>query len=212
MSPHDHAGTASDHELLCGMAQGCTDCFAQLFRRYCRQVFSVAYRILRDHAEAEDILQEVFFAIYQQQERFDPSRGSVKTWILQFAYFKTLLRRRYLNVRNFYKSEEITEGRELRRSTPSELLGMTSAEWARYIETAIATLTAKQRQVIEFVHYQGYTLRETSAAMGETLANTRNYYYRGIKALRQFLHEKTVLEKSKECVVVSNDEAYRVRS
>lgn len=211
MPVHDHLETLADGELLQSVNQGCMDCFALLFRRYCRQVFSVAFRIVRDRAEAEDIVQEVFLAIYQQQEQFDPTRGNVRTWILQFAYFKALLRRRYLHIRRFYNSEEVAEVRDMRRNGPSQLLGMTATEWARYVETGISALGAKQRQVIELVHVQGYTLREISELLGETLANTRNYYYRGIKALRNFLHENATPEKTKDCVVLSNHEAYRVR-
>jgi RNA polymerase sigma-70 factor, ECF subfamily len=212
MSTHEHLEGLADGALLQNMAEGCSDCFALLFRRYWRQVFAITFRILRDRAEAEDILQEVFLAIYQQQERFDPSRGNVRTWVLQFAYFKALLRRRYLRIRNFYKSEEISEAHEVRRTAPSQLLGLSSSEWARYVEAGIGTLNPKQRQVIELVHFQGYTLREAAEVAGETLANTRNNYYRGLKALRNSLNEKTSREISKAFVLVRNGDAYRVRS
>src|SRR5882762_8567638 len=161
MSPHEHFDSLADDDLLRNIVEGCTDCFALLFHRYCRQVFSVSFRIIRDKAEAEDILQEVFLSIYQQQERYDPSRGSVRTWILQFAYFKSLLRRRYLHIRNFYKNEEVSEAREIRRVNSSEPLGLSPTEWARYVESGISALNPKQRQVIELVHFEGYTLQES---------------------------------------------------
>src|SRR5713226_5788788 len=113
MPIHQHPEPLADDRLLGNIGQGCSDCFALLFHRYFRQVFAVSFKIVRDRAEAEDILQEVFLSIYLQQERFDPSRGSVRTWILQFAYFKSLLRRRYLHIRNFYKHEEVSEAREI---------------------------------------------------------------------------------------------------
>jgi len=140
MLSHEHVDSLADDDLLRNIVQGCTDCFALLFHRYCRQVFSVSFRIIRDKAETEDILQEVFLSIYLQQERYDASRGSIRTWILQFAYFKSLLRRRYLRIRHFYNDEELSESREMRGSETSDLLGMSSAEWARYVETGIATL------------------------------------------------------------------------
>jgi RNA polymerase sigma-70 factor (ECF subfamily) len=186
--PHPHSLSLSDEALVSCIGTGCSDCFAVLFQRYCRQVFSVSFKILRDRAEAEDLLQEVFLAIYLQREKFDPSRGSVKTWILQFAYFKSLLRRRYLRIRNFYSQEELVESHEFRRRLPSELFGLSSAEWTRFVESGIAALNPKQRQVMELVHFEGYTLQETSEIVRETLTNTRNYYYRGLKALRTFLH------------------------
>jgi RNA polymerase sigma-70 factor (ECF subfamily) len=212
MPLHQHVETLTDEELLCNVVQGCNECFALLFHRYCRQIFSVSYRILRDKAETEDIVQDVFLSIYLQQERFDPARGTIRTWILQFAYFKALLRRRYLNVRNFYKQEELSESREFRRNPATETLGMTSTEWARYVESGIAKLNPKQRQVIELVHFEGYTLQEASETLRESLANTRNYYYRGLKALRDFLHVHTALKSAKEGLILERNNDYRFES
>jgi RNA polymerase sigma-70 factor (ECF subfamily) len=209
MLTHGHLESLADDELLRNIGEGCSDCFALLFHRYCRQVFSVSLRILRDRAETEDILQEVFLSIYLQKERYDPSRGTVRTWILQFAYFKALLRRRYLHIRNFYKQEEVSEARDIRRTQSSELLGMSPAEWARYVEAGIATLNARQRRVIELVHVEGYTLQETSEAIRETLANTRNYYYRGLKALRNFLNARTGMKQATESAALEGNDAYR---
>ncbi len=208
MQDHEHLASLADDELLRNIGQACTDCFAILFHRYCRQVFSVSFRILRDKSETEDILQEVFLSIYLQQEKYDPARGSVRTWILQFAYFKALLRRRYLRIRNFYKQEEVSESTGTRRTPSSELHGMISAEWARYVESGIAALNPKQRRVIELVHFEGYTLQEVSEIVRESLANTRNYYYRGLKALRSFLKVEAALKRAKETTVLGRNDAY----
>ncbi|MFZ0737543.1 MAG: sigma-70 family RNA polymerase sigma factor [Candidatus Acidiferrales bacterium] len=208
MSPHEHRDSLADDELLRNIVQGCTECFALLFHRYCRQVFSVSFRIIRDKAETEDILQEVFLSIYLQQDRYDPLRGSIRTWILQFAYFKSLLRRRYLHIRHFYNDEEVSEARELRGSQAPEVMGMSSTEWGRYVETGIATLGMKQRRVIELVHFEGYTLQEAAEILRESLANTRNLYYRGLKKLKEFLNGKAVLKKARETVVLERKDAY----
>jgi RNA polymerase sigma-70 factor (ECF subfamily) len=212
MPPHEHVDSLADEDLLRNIGQGCADCFALLFHRYCRHAFAVAYKILRDRVESEDIVQEVFLSIFLQKERFDPARGSIRTWILQFAYFKALLRRRYLNVRNFYKQEEMSEARDIRKGQAVEAFGLTSSEWASYVEGGIAKLNPKQRQVIELVHFEGYTLHEVSESMRETLANTRNYYYRGLKSLRDFLEVKGALRKAKEGAVLERNNAYRFES
>ena len=208
MSDHEHLASLADDELLRKIGRGCTDSFGVLFHRYCRQVFSVSFRILRDKSETEDILQEVFLSIYLQQEKYDPARGSVRTWILQFAYFKALLRRRYLRIRNFYKQEEASEANETRRVPSAELHGMTSAEWAHYVESGIAELNPKQRRVIELVHFEGYTLQEVSEIVRESLPNTRNYYYRGLKALRSSLKVETTLKRASESTALERDDAY----
>ena len=175
--------------MLGHIQAACPDCFAALFRRYFHPVYALSYRILRDRAEAEDLVQEVFLAIYVQQKRFDSARGSVRTWILQFAYFKALLRRRYLRIRKFYKREELREAMEsLVWSHPAEKFGMNQAEWTQFVESGVGSLTEKQRCTIRLVNIEGYTLQEAANAQGETLANTRNCYYRGLKALRAFLN------------------------
>jgi RNA polymerase sigma-70 factor (ECF subfamily) len=212
MSLHKHCDSLTDDVLLRNAGQECADCFALLFRRYCRQVFSVSYRIIRDKAEAEDMLQEVFLSIYLQKERYDPSRGSIRTWILQFAYFKSLLRRRYLRIRHFYNDEEVSEGREIRGSQASGAMGMSSVEWARCVETGLATLAAKQRRAIELVHFEGFTLQETTEILRESFANTRNLYYRGLKELKEFLNGKAAPKGAHEAVVLERKDAYRFQS
>lgn len=209
MVPHAHGDPLEDTVLLENVCAGCSECFASLFHRYCRQVFAIAYKMLRSQSEAEDIVQDVFLAVYLQQERYDSARGSVRTWILQFAYFKSLLRRRYLRIRESYNLEEISEVKEIRRSSPMERLGMNSAEWANYIESGIATLGSKQRRTIELIHMDGYTLQESSEILGESLANTRNLYYRGLQAMRSFLHVQTELKKQEERETLEKKGAHR---
>jgi Sigma-70 region 2 len=70
MAGHQHAGLLSDEALLHNVAHGCEDCFDLLFLRFFRPTLRLAFRILRNRSEAEDIVQEVFPAMHQQRERF----------------------------------------------------------------------------------------------------------------------------------------------
>lgn len=151
-------------------------------------MLAIASRILRDKGEAEDILQEVFLAIFLKQEQFDSTRGTVRTWILQFAYFKSMLRRRYLSIRNFYQQEELDLAQESRIQGAFErTFGLTNHELIRLLEAGLLLLSPSQRCTIELVHFEGRTIREISELTGESLATTRNNYYRGIKQLRTYL-------------------------
>jgi len=157
----------TDEQMLTNVAQRCQECFALLFGRHFRSVLGIAFKILHDKSEAEDILQEVFLAIYLQQERFDPAKGSVRTWILQFAYFKSLLRRRYLSIRRFYQQEELSAVGELRAEVSFQrIFGLNASDLANYIEAGLAMLPAQQRQAIELVHFEGRTLQEISELIG----------------------------------------------
>lgn len=211
MEPHPHSGQLADEKLLDGIRLGCNECFDLLFHRYLRQVASISYAILRDRSEAEDILQEVFLSIYLQQEKYDPSRGTPKTWILQFAYYKSLLRRRYLRIRNFYRTEEIREGKQMLalNAAPHAL---NQSDWTHTVERAVSSLNAKQRRAIELIHVQGCTLQETADALGESLANTRNHYYRGLKALRMLLNTSAQKEKQAQSEILERHGHYRLES
>ena len=78
------------------MRHGRSDAIGVLFDRYSRLIFAVAKKILRDPEEAEDLTQEVFIEIYKKAHRYDDRKGTVKIWLLQYAYHRSLNRRRYL--------------------------------------------------------------------------------------------------------------------
>jgi RNA polymerase sigma-70 factor (ECF subfamily) len=85
-----HLGNVSDEDLLRQLRNGATDALAILFDRHYRQVFSVAHGILRNRAAAEDVMQAVFLEVYRDAGRFDPTRGSVKNWLLRCASHRSL--------------------------------------------------------------------------------------------------------------------------
>jgi DNA-directed RNA polymerase specialized sigma24 family protein len=66
--------------------------------------------------------------------------------------------------------------------------------------------------VIELVHFDGYTLQESAEILRETLANTRNYYYRGLKALRMFLEAQPEVAVSRRTSVLERNDAYGFQS
>jgi DNA-directed RNA polymerase specialized sigma24 family protein len=83
---------------------GDRDAFALLFRRYAHPIRNIGKRILRNKAEAEDLVQEVFLYIHRKSALFDNSKGSARSWAIQVAYTQALLRRRYLKAQGFYPS------------------------------------------------------------------------------------------------------------
>src|ERR1700722_20333255 len=78
-----------------------------LFQRYGRLLRSVVARILKDAAEAEDLVQDLFLFIQRKCGIFDSTKSSVRSWIVQMAYHRAIERRRYLTTRQFYAHEEV---------------------------------------------------------------------------------------------------------
>jgi RNA polymerase sigma-70 factor, ECF subfamily len=176
----------SDVELMVQLREGEQEALSHLFDRYHRLVLSIALKIIRDHAEAEDLMQEVFFDVYRVADRFDPAKGTAKSWIVQFAYHKGLNRRKYLALRGTFENHQIGT------FDPSEFPiqghnGYSSDDIFAIVQQGLAMLPPKQRETVEMVCFQGFLLREVADRTTESLGNVRHYYYRGIEKLREFV-------------------------
>jgi RNA polymerase sigma-70 factor (ECF subfamily) len=178
----------SDEDVMERLRKGDPDALPVLFDRFYRLVLRIASRILRDPGEAEDVMQEVFLEIFNRAAQFDPAKGSAKTWILQYAYHRSLSRRQYLALRNFYDRRQVGE-RQFSESCSLDLSwrGLTVQEWRRVIEQGLATLNEKQRKTLELACFQGLLLSEIAECTKESLPNVRHYYYRGLEGLRKFM-------------------------
>ena len=189
---------SSDEELMEYLRQGQKDALSILFDRHYRLVFSVAIRILRDHGEAEDLMQDVFLDVFRKIEQYDPTKGSAKTWILQYAYHRSLNRQKYLALRSFYDGQEISIPIEWDQSQSSNSWnGLTFPDWASVIEKGMDSLTEKERTTISMAYYQGLLLKEIADQLNEPVANVRNHYYRGLRKLRDFLQEQSCFRRKR---------------
>ena len=179
----------SDEDVMEQLRQGHPDALLILFDRFYRLVLNVALRILRDPGEAEDLMQDVFLEIFNKADQFDPAKGSAKTWILQYAYHRSLNRRQYLALRNFYDRHQITETGSLRIQFPGCFVARldVSGMEARSLSKGWRTLNEKQRKTLELACFQGLLLSEIAERTKESLANVRHHYYRGLEGLRKSL-------------------------
>lgn len=181
----------SDEQLMLQVQRGDGDAFAVLFDRYNRLVLTVALRIVHDAGEAQEVTQNVFFEFYRSARRFDPSRGTLKVWLLQFAYHRSINRRNYLLLRQFYNRPDLEEAMVWEASvkttprTPAQ-------EIKQLVEDALGTLNEPQRQTIQRVVFEGLTLREVAEHTGESYSAVRNHYYRGLDHLRACLTPQSV--------------------
>src|SRR5262245_33128273 len=82
----DQTPEFSDEVLLKQVSVGSREALSVLFKRYARIVRGVAYRVLRDSSEADDLLQDIFLLIHRKCGMFDASRGPARFWILQMTY------------------------------------------------------------------------------------------------------------------------------
>ncbi len=183
-----HLQSSSDEELMMHVKAGHHDALAVLVDRYQRLVWSVAQKIVHDEGEAEEVVQVVFLELFQKVELFNPNRGTLKVWLLQMAYTRSVNRRYHLQRRQFYKQVEVDD-QIVAEFAPASGLGLqlNAGESARLVQEVLATLNDNQRIAVEAIGFEGLTFEELANRTGETLANAKHHYYRGMMKLREYL-------------------------
>jgi RNA polymerase sigma-70 factor (ECF subfamily) len=180
--------TASDNDLLQQLTFGNDDAFAVIVDRYQRLIYSVAYKLVKDEGEAEDVVQIVFLDVFRKKGLFDPSKGTLKIWLLQYAYTRSINRRYHLQHRHFYSRLNVEEINPLAFSTERAAdRWLTATEAVRYLGEGLAGLKPKQRRAIELICIEGMTFVEAAETSRESLPATRHNYYRGMAKLRDIL-------------------------
>jgi RNA polymerase sigma-70 factor (ECF subfamily) len=182
------SGAPSDEDLLLRVQQRDEEALLVLFRRYNTLVYSVGYRILRDHGEAEDLVQEVFLRLHAKAKTFDPAKGAARAWFVQMIYRRAFDRRAYLGRRHFYDGTDGFEQANAiagERNTEEEIVERLTAQQLR---TAFSELSEKQRETLEMFFFEGLNLAEIAERSGEDVKNVRHHYYRGLERLRHAAH------------------------
>jgi RNA polymerase sigma-70 factor, ECF subfamily len=177
----------SDESLLNQICTGDGEALAELFERYARLTRSVAVRILRDTAEAEDLVQDLFLYIQRKCAIFDSSKSTARSWIIQMAYHRALDRRRYLQSREFYAQPFFqTNGVQVVGKPTTENDYSAETVFGRNgLEKIVNALTADQRETLRLHFFEGWTLAEISRKLGQPLGNVRHHYYRALDKLRK---------------------------
>jgi len=184
--PYAELQNLNDERLVEEVRGGNADAFAVIFKRFHRLVHATAWKILRDASEAEDLTQTVFLEIYQRLAQFDPARGTLKLWLLQFTYSRAMHRRNYIAVRGLNYQIELGKTEEDSRSRSAHLQPQ---ERVQLTNEVIAVLSPPQRETIEMYFYEGLTLREIAERRNEKFSNVRHHYYRGLERLRFYLEK-----------------------
>lgn len=180
----------SEDQLMRALHSGNGDALSVIFDRYHRLVLVTALRILNDIGEAEDVMQSIFFEIFQKAAQFDPARGTLSKWILQYAYHRSINRKNYLALRQFQKIDVLEPELWATKVSPP------AQEAARLAREALGLLNERQREVIELVFFREMTLQEIADQTKQSFGAVRHHYYRGLRHLRNLLSPDAKREKA----------------
>ncbi|MBI3791058.1 MAG: sigma-70 family RNA polymerase sigma factor [Gemmatimonadetes bacterium] len=162
-----------------------------LYDRWSGRVRAVALRIVRDGAEAEDVVEDVFWQAWRQADRFDATRGGVGTWLVTLARSRSLDRLRALKRAGESVSLDDPEGRaahdQLSTGDVDPFAFAEQGERALRVSQAMAQLSAPQREAIELAYWGGLSQTEIAERLSTPLGTIKTRMRLGLLKLREAL-------------------------
>jgi RNA polymerase sigma factor (sigma-70 family) len=172
----------SDEAVVALAARSDETALAELYDRFGRVAYGLAYRVLRDAALAEDAVQEAFLDVWRGANRFVPERARAASWILTFVHRRAV---------------DVVRREQRRRSEPLEAAEIPTgdaaddAAWLRFererVQAALKQLPDMQREAIELAYYGGFTQSELAERLGEPLGTNKSRMFTGLARLRELL-------------------------
>lgn len=179
----------SDYELVRRLRAGDTDALATLYDRYAPMVYTLALKMLQNGAEAEDLTQEAFVNFWQQQ-KYDPDRGSVGSYLATYIRSRALDRLRVGGGRrNILKKVQRMTGAAPRPPTPLEQADRDD-RW-QHLRTALEQLPPAERDVLEIAYFEGLSQSQIAARLGIPLGTVKTRSRQGLLRLRDLLGNDT---------------------
>src|ERR1700736_1101564 len=178
-----------DARLISRIAAGDDSAFDILYKRFSRSLFGMAYRMMNDAKEAEDVLQEGFTYIWRKAATFDPTRSSPFAWAVMITRNKAIdrlrvrqrldkLREKVISEESFYQDKDETSANE-----PA------LRERGALIRSALHQIPEEQRQALELSFFSGLTHEQIAERLETPLGTIKARIRRGLLRLRDCLKE-----------------------
>jgi RNA polymerase sigma-70 factor, ECF subfamily len=180
---------ASDAALVVSIGRYQQAALAEAYRRHAGACFGLAKRLLNDHARAEEIVQEVFVRLWNEPNRYDPERGTLRSFLLAHTHGRSV---------DMIRSDVSRRTREEREAREQADGGYDLAHevWdlalAGHVRDAMAALHPGERTAIELAYFGGLTYKEAAVQLGEPEGTVKSRIRSGLKKLRIELVEAGV--------------------
>ena len=182
---------SADAELVSRAARGDERAIGLLYDRYGGVLYAVAYRIVGQPADAEEVVLEAFAQAWREAARFEAGRGSVAGWLTMIARSRALdlvrgrSRRDRMTASAAADRPDASPGMSEFRPDPAKALD--HDERRQQVQQALATLSPPQRQAIELAYFEGLSQSEIAERLAEPLGTVKTRVRLGMQKLRECL-------------------------
>jgi RNA polymerase sigma-70 factor (ECF subfamily) len=173
-----------DADLVAGVADGREAALAEIFRRHSGAVVALALRVTRDRTLAEEIAQEVFLRLWRRPERFDPGRGSLRSFLLADTHGRAVDVIRSEAAR---RTREDRESRLVAESGPSIEEEVVEMQMAEHVRRAMDRLPTGERAAIELAYFGGHSYRDVARLLGEPEGTVKSRIRLGLRRMHDLL-------------------------
>lgn len=179
---------AMDHGLVERLRGGDADAFRALFRRYAPSAMSLARRVVRQPFLAEEIVQEVFLAVWRNPGGYDPLLGSVRSWLMGMVHHRAVdTVRREQSQRRRAEDPRVSEMVVLEDPADQVVDALGLPEERRSVRAALEELPAEQRQVLELMYFEGLSQSRVAERLDVPLGTVKSRTLLGMRRLRTAL-------------------------
>ncbi|MGO9458215.1 MAG: RNA polymerase sigma factor [Acidimicrobiales bacterium] len=190
--PGAEPGGLGDAQLVVAVARYGEDALAELYRRHAPAVLSLARRVTGDAGTAEDVVQEVFLRLWDQPDRFDPGRGSLRSYLLAQAHSRAVDLIRSRAARSRREEREARAAANAGYDLEREVWDLAVAD---QVAQALASLPTEERAAIELAYYDGHTYREVATILSQPEGTVKSRIRNGMRRMRSSLAESGARER-----------------
>ena len=176
----------TDETLLAQIGREDGEALARFYDRYGRLSYSLAYRILRDRAFAEDVVQEAFLSVWRRATTFNGHRGSARTWLMSVVHHRAIdaTRQRRRRPATSLDEEQLDS---IPSDQPEVWTSVVNAIDREALDGALAQIPREQQEVIQQAYFGGYSHRGLAERMGLPLGTVKSRIRKGMEKLRVLL-------------------------